>query len=426
MFSFFKRLKKKAKVLGPGFITGAADDDPSGIATYSIAGAQFGFKLLFLSWLLVPMMIAVQEACARIGLLTGKGLAGVLKKYYSQKILLVSVLLLLIANVINIGADLGIMAQSAKMLFGLPFVFWLIIMTVVTIAFEIAIPYRIYSKFLLVSSMFLLVYVLTSFLAIADWRNVLWQAIIPHFSLQKDFLMTIVGFLGTTISPYLFFWQTSEEVEEKIKRGLVSDFGQVQPALSGREVRLLRQDTNTGMIFSNLITFFIIATTAATLNKNGIFIIETPQQAALALKPLAGQLAYLLFTIGIIGIGLQSIPVLAGSAAYAVAETFGFSEGLFKNFNRAKLFYFTIAISIIVGVLINIFNINTIQALYYSAIINGIISVPLIFVIMKVANDVKVVGKNTSPSGHKFFGWMAFCFMLIAVILMMAAILKVI
>ncbi|MBI3385177.1 divalent metal cation transporter, partial [Candidatus Gottesmanbacteria bacterium] len=236
-----KKLKKEIELLGPGFVTGAADDDPSGIATYSIAGAKFGYQFSFLSWLLVPMMVAVQEASARLGLLTGKGLAGVLRIYYSQKLLLFTVSLLLIANIINIGADLGMMAQSAKMILGLPFIFWLIIMTAITIIAEIVIPYRIYAQFLRIASMFLLVYALTFFLVTKDWLNVFWQTIIPHFSLQKDFLLTIVGFLGTTISPYLFFWQASEEVEEEIKKGIISDFGTNKPVLSGREVRTMRQ-----------------------------------------------------------------------------------------------------------------------------------------------------------------------------------------
>ncbi len=426
MFKFLKKIKKQANILGPGFITGAADDDPSGIATYSIAGAQFGYKLSFLSWLLIPMMIAVQEASARVGLITGKGLVGVIKTYYPKTLLIITVLLLLIANIINIGADLGIMAQSAKMVFGFTFGFWLIIISAITIMAEIFIPYRIYAKFLRVTSMFLLVYVLTSFLVIKDWAMVLRHTITPYLSLEKDFLLTIVGFLGTTISPYLFFWQASQEIEEKIDKGLTSDFGQKKPTLSGREVRAMRQDTNIGMIFSNLITFFIIATTAVTLNQNGIFDIKTPNEAALALKPIAGDLAFILFAIGIIGIGLQSIPVLAGSIAYAVAETFGLEEGLFKNFNQAKLFYLTIAFSIIVGVFINVFNINTIQALFYSAIINGVISVPLIFIIMKIANDKKIVGQNTSPPKLKFFGWLAFVFMLMTVTLMIASLLKII
>jgi Mn2+/Fe2+ NRAMP family transporter len=262
------------------------------------------------------------------------------------------------------------------------------------------------------------VYIITSFLAVNDWVYVIKESITPHLILSKDYLMTAVGFLGTTISPYLFFWQASEEVEEEILKGKLRDFGINKPKMSGREIKTMRKDTEIGMIFSNLITFFIVTTTAVTLNKNGILNIETPQQAALALKPLAGDLTYLLFAVGIIGIGLQAVPVLAGGVAYAVSETFGFKEGLFQSFNRAKIFYLTIAVSTIIGFLINLLNINSMRALYYSAIINGIIAVPLIFIIMRLADDKRVVGVYKSPWKIKFFGWFTFFLMFIAALLM--------
>lgn len=418
MREFWEKTKKTLKTLGPGFITGSADDDPSGIATYSIAGAQFGFNLSFLSWFLVPLMISIQEACARIGMVSGMGLAGVLKKYYSRKLLIFTVVSLLIANIINIGADLGVMAASLQMVFGRSFLYWLIAITLLTIAAEIFIPYKTYAVFLRIFGFFLLVYIITSFLAVNDWVYVIKESITPHLILSKDYLMTAVGFLGTTISPYLFFWQASEEVEEEILKGKLRDFGINKPKMSGREIKTMRKDTEIGMIFSNLITFFIVTTTAVTLNKNGILNIETPQQAALALKPLAGDLTYLLFAVGIIGIGLQAVPVLAGGVAYAVSETFGFKEGLFQSFNRAKIFYLTIAVSTIIGFLINLLNINSMRALYYSAIINGIIAVPLIFIIMRLADDKRVVGVYKSPWKIKFFGWFTFFLMFIAALLM--------
>lgn len=419
--TLWHKLKKEWSALGPGFITGAADDDPSGIATYSIAGAQFGYKLSWLSWFLLPLMIAVQEASARIGMLTGEGLTGVLKKFYSRQMVIFAVGLLVIANIINIGADLGVMADSLKMITGLPFNLLLIAISLLTILLEIFIPYRTYAQFLRWFSFFLLVYVVTAFLVTKDWTFVLVSALIPHFEFNTNYLMTAVGFLGTTISPYLFFWQASEEVEEQISQGKVSDFAITRPKLSSRELRRMRNDTDIGMFFSNLITFFIVATTAATLHTNGITDIETPQQAALALKPLAGDLTYLLFTVGIIGIGLQAVPVLAGSVAYAVSESFGVSEGLSKPFSRAKMFYLALALATLVGVFINIFGINTIKALYYAAIINGVVAVPLIFIIMKLADNKKVVGENVSPSRIKFFGWLAFWFMLGAVVLMLGS-----
>lgn len=420
------KLKKEAQTLGPGFITGAADDDPSGITTYSIAGAKFGYNLSFLSWFLIPMMIAVQECCARIGMVSGMGLAGVLKKYYPKKILFFAVILLMIANIINIGANLGIMAASAQMVFGLHFILWLGVITFLTIAAEIFIPYWIYAKMLRIFGLFLLVYVLTSFLVTPNWTEVIIKTLIPNIVLNREYLMTAVGFLGTTISPFLFFWQASEEVEEEIMHGKIKDFATDRPHLSGREITAMRKDTDVGMVFSNIITFFIVVTTASTLHAQGITDIETPQQIAMALKPLAGDFAYFIFMVGIIGIGLQSVPVLAGSVAYAVTETFGFKEGLFKSFNRAKLFYIIIAVATFIGVLINLLGINTIQALYYSAIINGVIAVPLIFIILKLADNKDVVGNRTSPKAIKFFGWMAFFFILLATIMMFASFLKIV
>lgn len=424
--SLWSKVKKEWQSLGPGFITGAADDDPSGIATYSIAGAQFGYLLSWMTWFLLPLMIAVQEASARIGLVSGEGLAGVLRKFYSKQILLFAVLLVIIANTINIGADLGVMADSVKMVTGLPFNLLLVGVSIITILLEILIPYRIYAQLLRWFGFFLLVYVITALLVTKDWLNVIVNAIVPHFELTKEFFMTAVGFLGTTISPYLFFWQASEEVEEEISSGKVSDFNTSKPKMSGRELKTMRKDTDVGMFFSQFITFFIIATTAATLHASGITNISTPQQAALALKPLAGDFTYLLFTVGIIGIGLQAVPVLAGSVAYAVSETLDVSEGLSKSFNKARIFYLTIAASTLIGMLINLLHVNTIQALYYAAIINGVVAVPLIFIIMKLANNPTVVGQNVSPKRIKFFGWLAFWFMLVAVVLMLGTMVGII
>lgn len=418
MINLLRRIKSEYKKLGPGFITGAADDDPSGIATYSITGAQFGYKLTFLAWITIPMMIAVQETCARIGMLTGTGLAGVIKKYYSRKILYLAVSLLFIANTINIGTDLGVMAASIEMITGVNFIFWLIIVTIITILAEILIPYKIYSGILKFTSFFLMVYILTSFMVTPDWIVVLKNLVTPYFVMSRDYFMTIVGFLGTSISPYLFFWQASEEVEDEISQGKIKDFAESKPFVSGRELKSMRRDTDVGMIFSQMISFFIVLTTASTLFAHGIYDIESPNQAALALKPLAGDFTYLLFTIGIVGIGLQSIPVLAGSVAYAVSETLGVKEGLSKKFYQAKIFYLTIAASTIIGLFINLLGINTIRALFYAAIINGVVAVPLIFLIMKLGSNELVVGKNVSSSKTKFFGWLAFSLMFASAVFM--------
>lgn len=419
--AFFNRLSKIINKLGPGFVTGAADDDPSGVATYSIAGARFGYTMLWMTLFLLPAMIAIQEMCGRIGLLTGTGLAGVIKKFYSKRLLWFAVSLLFIANTINIGADLGIIAASLQMLFGLSFYLWLSLSAVVIILLEVLVSYKRYSKILMWFGMVLLVYVVTAFLSKPDWESVLPGFLIPNIQWNMGYIITMVGFLGTTISPYLFFWQASEEVEEEIAEGQISDFAQ-RPVVSESRIRVMGTDTKMGMLFSNMITFFIILTTAATLNRNGIMDIATPQMAAQALKPLAGEFAYILFALGIIGIGLQSIPVLAGSIAYAASEALGIKEGLSKKFWDAKGFYLIIGLATLVGVLINLLGINTMSALYYAAIINGVIAVPLIFIIIKMADNKKIVGEHRTGKIGKFVAWTTLIFMAAAVLIMFGSI----
>ena len=406
---FFKSVRNIFKKLGPGFITGAADDDPSGVTTYSIAGAQFGYKLNWMSIFLMPMMFSIQEMCGRIGMTSGMGLAGVIKKTYSRGLLYFSVILLITANTLNIAADLGIIAASLKMLLGLPTILWLSIATVMIIAMEVFISYKRYSIYLKFMSFSLLVYVITAFIVKQDWHSLLFYTFLPHIEFNSVFIMTMVGFMGTTISPYLFFWQASAEIEEKINNKKIKDFGD-KSVTTKKEIKTLGKDTIVGMIFSNLIAAFILITAAATLNKAGITSIETPQQVALALKPLAGNFAYLIFSIGIIGIGLQSIPVLAGSATYAIAETFGFKEGLSKKLKKAWPFYLVLGLATLIGALVDLIKINPITALYYVAIINGVISVPLIAIIIKVADNEKVVGKNKSKRIFKIIAWITFAF----------------
>ena len=406
---FFKSVRNIFKKLGPGFITGAADDDPSGVTTYSIAGAQFGYKLNWMSIFLMPMMFSIQEMCGRIGMTSGMGLAGVIKKTYSRGLLYFSVILLITANTLNIAADLGIIAASLKMLLGLPTILWLSIVTVMIIAMEVFISYKRYSIYLKFMSFSLLVYVITAFIVKQDWHSLLFYTFLPHIEFNSVFIMTMVGFMGTTISPYLFFWQASAEIEEKINNKKIKDFGD-KSVTTKKEIKTLGKDTIVGMIFSNLIAAFILITAAATLNKAGITSIETPQQVALALKPLAGNFAYLIFSIGIIGIGLQSIPVLAGSATYAIAETFGFKEGLSKKLKKAWPFYLVLGLATLIGALVDLIKINPITALYYVAIINGVISVPLIAIIIKVADNEKVVGKNKSKRIFKIIAWITFAF----------------
>ena len=411
-------IRHKFSRLGPGFITGAADDDPAGIATYSITGAKFGYKLSWLSIFLVPMMYTIQEMCGRIGLVSGMGLAAAIKKYYPKKLLYFAVALLFFANTFNIGADLGIMASSLQMIIGLPFVFWLFFVTIVTLTLEIIIPYSSYSRYLKWMALSVLVYGITAFIIHQDWIAILRYTFIPYIELELGFIMTIVGCLGTTISPYLFFWQASEQVEEHIKEGKIQDFDE-SPQVLEVEIKHMRKDTIAGMSFANIIFFFIVITTAATLNRNGIFDIESPAQAATALRPLAGNLAYILFTIGIVGIGLESVPTLAGSAAYAIADTFGFKEGLAKKLTEARAFYAVIGLATIIGVLFNFIGINPVRALFYSAIINGIVAVPLIAIIIKIADDERIVGPYKNSTRGRIIGWTTFAFMGISAVLML-------
>jgi NRAMP (natural resistance-associated macrophage protein)-like metal ion transporter len=417
MKKLFQKFKKLFNSLGPGFITGAADDDPSGVATYSIAGAQYGYRLNWLSIFLIPMMISIQEMCGRIGLCSGMGLAGVIKKYHSKGLLYFSISLLIIANLINISADLGIMAACIVMLMGGNYIIWIILVTLTSIALEIFIPYKKYSIFLRFMGLTLMVYIVTAFLIKQDWISIAKYTFIPHIEFSLQYFMTTVGFIGTTISPYLFFWQASEEVEEEIDEGIVKDF-RSKPHIVKKEVVKMRKDTNIGMFFAQIVTVGIVLTTAATLYANNITSIETPQQAALALKPLAGNFAYLLFAIGIIGIGFQSVPVFAGGIAYAISEAFGFKEGLGKKLSQAKIFYLVIGLATVIGALGNIIGIEPFKALYYAAIINGVISVPLIAIIIKLANDKRVVGNFKTQKNHQITAWITLIFVSLASIIM--------
>lgn len=418
MVNIFKKFGKFFKKIGPGFITGAADDDPSGIATYSIAGAQYGYKLNWLTLFLLPAMIVIQEMCGRIGMVSGRGLAGVIKKYHSKKLLFFAVTLLAVANIINIGADLGIIAASFQMIFGFGFYRWLLITGLLIIFMQIVVPYKKYSNILKWLGLSLCVYIITAFMVKQDWKMVFVETLIPQISFETGFIITMIGFLGTTISPYLFFWQASEEIEEEIYKGKIKDFD-CKPKVKLKAVKKMGLDTKIGMAFSNIMTFFIIITTAATLHANGITLIETPQEAALALRPLAGDFAYILFAFGIIGIGFQSIPVLAGSVGYAVAETFNFKMGLSKKFNKAKFFYVVIAFSTLVGMVINLLRIDIMHALYYAAVINGVAAVPLIAIIIKLSDDERIVGKYKTKKSSRIIAWVVFGFMLISVLMML-------
>jgi Mn2+/Fe2+ NRAMP family transporter len=416
--NFFTKIKKGFKKIGPGFITGAADDDPSGIATYSIAGAQYGYKMTWMAIFLWPAMVVIQEMCGRIGMVSGKGLAGVIRKYRSKRLLFMAVSLLAIANIINIGADLGIIAASMQMIFGFYYYYWLVVAGLFIIWMELVIPYKQYVGVLKWLALILVVYIITAFTVKQNWGQIALDTFVPHIEFNLSYIMTMIGFLGTTISPYLFFWQASEEVEEEIGAGKIKDFN-IKPEVKPMQIKVMGWDTKIGMLFSNLMAFFIIITAASTLHANGITNIETPQQAALALKPLAGNFAYILFAIGIIGIGWQSIPVLAGSVGYALSEAFNFKEGLSKKFSKAKMFYLIIALSTLMGLGMNLLHINIMKALYYSAIINGIAAVPLIMLIIRLSDDERVVGRFRTKKRSRIVAWITFGVMLVSVLLML-------
>lgn len=408
------RIKKFLKILGPGFITGASDDDPSGIATYAQTGAIFGFTQLWTALFTFPLMTSVQEMCGRIGLVTGHGLAGVIKRHYSKSMLYTAVTLLLIANTINIGANLGAMAASASLLIDLPFVFWLIIMTVIILVLEIFITYKTYVKFLKYLAMSLLAYIATAFVIKVDWVQALRSTLIPHLEFSKLYLMNIVAVFGTTISPYLFFWQANEEVEEEIAHHKLRRFGKGIPKVTPKDLTHLSFDTAMGMFFSNVTMWFIILTAGTVLHANGITTIESAQQAAEALRPLAGDFAFVLFAAGIIGTGFLAVPILSGSASYAVAESFNWSAGLYLKLRKAHGFYGVITIATLIGLLINFIGLNPIQALYYTAILNGLIAPPLLIMILLIAND-KIVMRG------KVNGFLQNIFAVVTIFVMSAA-----
>ena len=419
-----EKLKKIFKKIGPGFITGAADDDPSGVATYSQTGAIFGFSQLWLALFSFPFMVVVQQMCGRIGMVTGKGLAGVIRANYPKPVLYFSVSLLVITNTINIGADLGAMASSMQMLIGLPTTFWLCLITAVIILLEILVTYKTYSKILKYLALSLLAYVFTAFIIKPDWLLIGKSTILPQIQFSKDYLLNVVAILGTTISPYLFFWQASEEVEDEIADGKISDIGTDRPCVTKANVLNMDFDTIVGMFFSQAIMFFIIITTAATLNAHGINNISTATEAAAALKPMAGNLAYLLFATGIVGTGLLAVPILAGSSAYAITETTGLKAGLSKKFKLAPGFYLIIAASTLVGMVINWVGINPITALYYAAALNGVVAAPLLFLLIFIANNKKIMGRYVNTRKSNILAWIIAVVMTIAGIALVVQVLQ--
>jgi Mn2+/Fe2+ NRAMP family transporter len=390
------------KTLGPGIITGASDDDPSGIGTYSAVGSTYGLGLSWLAVYLLPMMIAVQETVARIGIVTQTGLAHVIGRRYGKRVLYPLVALLLVANTVNIGADIGAMVASLKLVIPLNFVLGVVVLTVCVTALEILLPYHRYSRILKWLTVSLLAYIATGFIIRPNWFAVLRSAAVPHVQLNASFLAAMVAVMGTTITPYLFFWQASEEVEEEQDAGEIGDF---EAAALTHEIGEMRKDTYAGMALANVVFLFIIVTTAFVLHDNGITNVDSAAKAAEALKPLAGNFASLLFTVGIFGVGLLAVPVLAGASAYAVAELFEWHEGLSERFDRARGFYWVIIASMAAGLLLNLIGINPIKALYYAAIVNGVIAPVLMYFIFRIGRDKEVMGAFTNPRWVNVWGW---------------------
>ncbi|MFZ1077532.1 MAG: divalent metal cation transporter [Nitrosotalea sp.] len=423
-----KSIKSLFRILGPGLISGAADDDPSGIATYSQGGAQFGLGVSWLALFQYPLMMAIQEMCARVGLVTGKGLVGVIKEKYSKKITIFIVGLLLIANTITIGADIGAMGSSVQLIIPkVPTVLITASFAAFILFTEVIFSYKRYAKMLKYMTLALFSYVITAFVVSGDWSKIIWSTLIPHFELNAGFLMIFLAIFGATISPYAFFWQASEEAEEDVLKNKIKEIGEGKPRITKKEMRLMRADTAVGMAFSQIIMWFIIIATANTLHINNITDIQTAAQAAKALEPLvhnfpdSGKIAEILFASGIVGTGLLAIPVLAGSSAYALSDGFGWKEGLSKKFRQAKGFYLIIIGSTVIGLWINLVNIDPIKALVYASIISGIISVPLLVMLLKISNDKKVLGSKTNGLLSNTLVWITIIILGVSVIVIFAA-----
>jgi NRAMP (natural resistance-associated macrophage protein)-like metal ion transporter len=401
--------------LGPGLITGASDDDPSGIATYSQTGAQFGYGMTWLMLFSYPLMIVIQEICARIGRVTGIGIAGNMRKHYPRPLLFGIVSLLCLANVFNLGADLGAMGAAGQLLLGGPILPYVVGFAALSLVLQIYVPYTTYVKYLKWLTFALFAYVLTAFVAHVDWMQALRSTFLPSISFNTKYFTTLTAVLGTTISPYLFFWQASEEAED-VRNNREDHALKRAPWQAEEQFARIRVDTYAGMGLSNAVALFIILTTAATLHAAGIQDVETSAQAAKALEPLAGRFAFALFAVGIIGTGLLAVPVLAGSAAYGVAETFKWRASLEMRPNKAKQFYGVLAVATLVGLALNFVGLNPIRALFWSAVINGVVSVPLMIVTMRMAANRKVMGEFTLPPYLRIMGWVATAVMLAAAI----------
>ncbi len=391
--------------LGPGLVTGAADDDPSGVGTYSQVGAQFGYSM---GWTLVfgfPLLASIQAICARIGATTGRGIAQNLREHYPRTLLQVVVLMLLVANVINLGADLGAMAAALALLLPGPIMAYVVGFGALCVLLEIFLSYTVYARVLKWATLSLFAYVGVVFVSGVPVGEALKGMLVPSFTFDREHSMALVAIFGTTISPYLFFWQAGQEVEEQHRRHVKPLM--VSPTEAGPEINRIRTDTLVGMGFSHLVAIFIVVATAATLHAHGVRDVASAAQAAEALRPIAGDLAFALFAIGIIGTGLLAVPILAGSAAYAVSETFGWTEGLNRRPREAKAFYAVITLATLGGVALNLIGIDPMKALYWAAVVNGLLAPPLMVVTMLIARNPKVMGELVISRKLAFGGWLS-------------------
>ena len=397
---------KLLQIMGPGLITGASDDDPSGIATYSQAGAQFGYDLGWTLLFSFPLMCAIQEISARIGRVTGRGIAGNLKLHYPLWILYVLMFLLVVANTLNLGADLGAMAAALKLLIGGNALFYVAGFGILSLFLQVFVRFARYVSLLKWLTLSLFAYVAVALVVHVPWGTVGYRLVVPHLSFRADYLTVVVAVLGTTISPYLFFWQAEQEVEEVKEKNGAKPLSR-DPKAAPVEFERIRIDTYLGMFFSNLVALFIMITAAATLNAHGLTNIQTSAQAAEALRPIAGPYVFLVFALGIIGTGLLAVPVLAGSAAYALGEAFGWHVGLSRMLSRAKGFYAIIGLAMAVGAGLNFSTIDPVKALFWSAVINGVVAVPVMVMMMLLASSSSAMGRFTLKPALKWIGWTA-------------------
>src|SRR5246500_1588161 len=408
-----KALRRFFAILGPGLITGAADDDPSGISTYSVTGAAYGYATLWVALLTFPLMTAVQLMCARLGIVTGRGLAASVRAYYPRWVLWGACLILAVANIINIGADLGGMAEATQLVTAVHLLIWIPIYAVLIVVLMFWASYKLMAEIFKWMTLVLFAYVFASFYAHVYWRRALIVTFVPHLEFSRGFLSVLVAILGTTISPYLFFWQAAEEVEEK--REKIENHA-MRNESTRYQLKCARTDTVSGMLFSNLIMYFIVLTTAATLHAHGKTDITTARDAAEALRPLAGNGAYLLFTLGLIGTGMLGVPVLVGSCAHAISEAAGWRASVADKPYQARKFYAGMGVAMTLGLALNFLGLNAVKMLFFSAVMNGLLAPPLILLVILLTSSRKVMGQRTNSPLLKCLGWVTFAIMTAAAV----------